>query len=290
MMNNRGMMRKKRFGGAVLVAIVWIVVGSVCPAEERPIDVIEDNSYLIEEAYNQEPGVVQHIFNAQYTKSGRTHGWQFNFTQEWPVFSQDHQFSYTIPSYHLVDDGSRASGLGDILVNYRYQLVYEGDVKPAVAPRFSLILPTGNRKKDTGNNVVGYQVNLPVSKKISDRIALHFNLGATVLPHVKAPVDDNRNSGKKSLTSVNVGGSAIYALLPRFNLMLEWVGNSDQSFSDNGKRQRSFLSTLSPGFRTAVVNEDTLQIVTGAAMPIGLNRKTDNLGAFLYLSIEHKLF
>jgi hypothetical protein len=50
------------------------------------------------------------------------------------------------------------------------------------------------------------------------------------------------------------------------------------------------LSTLSPGFRTAIVNEDKLQIVTGAAMPIGLNRNTDNLGAFIYFSIEHDLF
>jgi len=282
-------MRNKRFSVAALGAVVWLAGGSVDAADETPISVMEDNSFLIEEAYNQEAGVVQHIFNAQYTKSGRTHGWQFNFTQEWPVFSQDHQLSYSIPSYHLVDDGSRVSGLGDILLNYRYQLVYEGDVKPAVAPRFSLIFPTGNRKKDTGNNVVGYQVNLPVSKKITDRIALNFNLGATVLPHVK-PVDDNGNSAKKSLTSVNVGGSAIYALVPRFDLMLEWVGNSEQSFDNAGKRQRSFLSTLSPGFRTAIVNEDKLQIVTGAAMPIGLNRNTDNLGAFLYFSIEHDLF
>lgn len=290
MNNSGGMIRKRRFGGAVVAALVWFVVASVNAADERPIDVIEDNSFLIEEAYNQEPGVVQHIFSAQYTTSGRTHGWQFNFTQEWPVFSQDHQFSYTIPSYHLVDDGSRVSGLGDILLNYRYQLVYEGDIKPAVAPRFSLILPTGNRKKDTGNNVVGYQINLPVSKKITDRIGLHFNLGGTFLPHVKSPVDLNGDSAKKSLSSLNVGGSAIYALFPRFHLMLEWLGNSEQSFSDSGKRERSFLSTMSPGFRTAIVNEDKLQIVTGAAMPVGLNRKTDNLGAFLYLSIEHNLF
>jgi len=282
-------MRHNGFVGAALAAVVWLGGAAVDAAAENPIDVIEDNSFLIEEAYNQEPGVVQHIFNAQYTTSGRTHGWQFNFTQEWPVFSQDHQFSYSIPSYHLVDDGTRTSGLGDILLNYRYQLVYEGDGKPAVAPRFSLILPTGNRKKNTGDNVVGYQVNLPVSKKMTDRIGLNFNLGATVLPHVK-PVDDNGNSAKKSLTSVNVGGSAIYALFPRFHLMLEWLGNSEQSFSDSGKRQRSFLSTLSPGFRTAIVNEDKLQIVTGAAMPIGLNRNTDNLGAFLYLSIEHNFF
>jgi hypothetical protein len=283
-------MTNKWFAGAWLSAAVWLIGAGVYAADERPIDVIEDNSFLIEEAYNQEPGVVQHIFTAAYTKSGRTHGWGFNFTQEWPVFSQDHQFSYTIPSFHQVEDGSRVSGVGDILLNYRYQLLYEGDSKPAVAPRFSLILPTGNRKKGTGNNVVGYQLNLPVSKKISDQIALHFNLGATFSPHVKAPVDDNGNSAKKSLTSANVGGSAIYALFARFHLMLEWVGNFDQSFSDSGKRERAFLSTMSPGFRTALVNEDKLQIVTGAAMPIGLNRKTDNLGAFLYLSIEHNLF
>ena len=283
-------MTNKWFAGAWLSAAVWLIGAGVYAADERPIDVIEDNSFLIEEAYNQERGVVQHIFTAAYTMSGRTHGWAFNFTQEWPVFSQDHQFSYTIPSFHQVEDGSRVSGVGDILLNYRYQLLYEGDRKPAVAPRFSLILPTGNRKKGTGNNVVGYQLNLPVSKKISDQIALHFNLGATFSPHVKAPVDINGNSAKKSLTSANVGGSVIYALFPRFNLMLEWVGNSDESFSDSGKRQRSFLSTMSPGFRTAIVNQDKLQIVTGAAVPIGLNHKTDNLGAFLYLSIEHDLF
>jgi len=283
-------MRNKRCAGAVLAAVVWLVGAAVNAAADEPIDAIEDNSFLIEEAYNQEAGVVQHIFTAQYTKSGRTHGWQFSFTQEWPVFSQDHQLSYTIPSYHLVDDGTRANGLGDILLNYRYQLVYEGEGKPAVAPRFSVIFPTGNRKKDTGNNVVGYQINLPISKKITDRIGLNANFGATFLPHVKSPVDASGNSSKQSLTSANVGYSAIYALYPRFHLMLEWIGNFDQSFNDNGKRERSFLSTMSPGFRTAIVDEDKLQVVTGAAMPIGLNRKTDNLGAFLYLSIEHDFY
>ncbi|HYJ15493.1 MAG TPA: transporter, partial [Candidatus Limnocylindria bacterium] len=281
----------KWFAGALLAgALVWSIGGTVAAAEKRPIDVIEGDSFLIEEAYNQEPGVVQHIFTAAYTKSGRTQGWAFNFTREWPVFSQDHQLSYTIPSFHMRDDGSRVSGLGDILLNYRYQLVDEADAKPAVAPRFSLILPTGNRKKGTGNNVVGYQLSLPVSKKISNTVALHGNAGATFLPHVKAPVDINGNSAKKSLTAANIGGSAIYALLPRFHLMLEWVGNFDQSFSDAGKRERAFLATMSPGFRTAIVDQDKLQIVTGAAVPIGLNRKTDNLGAFLYLSIEHDLF
>jgi hypothetical protein len=50
-----------------------------------------------------------------------------------------------------------------------------------------------------------------------------------------------------------------------------------------------FKPVISPGFRTAVVNEEELQIVVGAAAPIGLNRNSDNFGAFLYFSIEHKL-
>jgi len=272
-----------------LLAFVVSFVGFrvLYAAEERPIDVIEDNSFLIEEAYNQEEGVVQHIFNALYTTSGGRHGWGFTFTQEWPVISQDHQFSYTIPSYHLTDGTDRVYGIGDILLNYRYQALYEGEMLPAFAPRFSLILPTGNRRKGTGNNVVGYQWNLPFSKKVADRLALHANFGLTYLPHVKAPPAATGSAPKQSLISYNVGGSAIVALLPRLHFMLEWVGNFDQGFNDAGRRERSFRSTISPGFRAALVNEEKLQIVAGIAAPVGLNRRTDNIGAFLYFSVEH---
>lgn len=261
-------------------------------AEKRPIDVIEDNSFLLEEAYNQEPGVIQHISTFAYNNDSRRRGWGFSFTQEWPVFSQDHQFSYTIPTYHFIDGADRIYGVGDILLNYRYQLLMEGDAIPAFAPRFSLILPTGSRRTGTGNNVVGYQVNLPFSKKLGDRFAAHANFGLTYLPHVRALLDAGTGelSPKRSLVSYNVGASAIYALFPRFHLMLEWVGNFEQSINDSGRTERAFKPTLSPGFRAAVVNEDKLQIVVGAAMPVGLNRKADNHGAFLYLSIEHDLF
>jgi hypothetical protein len=259
-------------------------------ADKNPIDVIEDNSFLIEEAYNQEPGIVQHIFNAVYANDSRHRGWAFSFTQEWPIFSQDHQFSYTIPSYHLVDDGERQQGVGDILINYRYQALEEGLTKPAFAPRFSLILPTGNRNKGTGNGVVGYQWNLPFSKKVASRLALHANLGLTYLPKVRVPLEDGGHSSKQSLVSYNGGGSVIVAILPRLHFLLEWVGLSEQSLDDSGKRKRVFSSILSPGFRTAIVNEDKLQIVTGLALPVGLNRRTENYSVFLYFSAEHDLF
>lgn len=277
----------------MIAALVAVSSGrELFAAEKRPINVIEDNSFLVEEAYNQEPGVVQHVFTAAYNNDSRRRGWDFTFTQEWPLFSQDHQLSYTIPSSHFIDGADRIYGVGDILLNYRYQALMEGDAIPAFAPGFSLILPTGSRRTGTGNNVVGYQFNLPFSKKLGDRFATHANFGLTYLPHVRALLDAGTGelSPKRSLVSYNVGASAIYALFPRFHLMLEWVGNFEQSINDIGRTERAFKPTLSPGFRAAVVNQDKLQIVVGAAMPIGLSRKADNHGAFLYLSIEHDLF
>ena len=278
-------------GSYLLISIITILSAplNLRSAEQRPIDVIEDNSFLIEEAYNQDAGVVQHIFNATYNNDSRQRGWTFSFTQEWPVFSQDHQFSYTIPSSHFKDGDDRIYGIGDILLNYRYQALEEGDLLPAFAPRFSLILPTGNRDRGTGDGVVGYQWSLPFSKKLASQFAMHANFGLTYLPHVRARLGGSTAplSSRHSLVSYNLGASGIFALFPRFNLMLEWVGTFEESINNAGRSSRDFLPIISPGFRAAVVNEEKLQIVVGGAMPVGLNRKADNLGAFLYLSIEH---
>jgi Putative MetA-pathway of phenol degradation len=258
--------------------------------KEQPIDVMDDNSFLIGEAYNQEPGVVQHIFTAHYINDSRRRGWEFNFTQEWPVFSQNHQFSYTIPSYRLVENGARQNGLGDVFLTYRYQLLEEDEAKPAFAPRFSLILPSGSRKRGTGYGVVGYEWGLPFSKKVTGQFALHANFGLTYLPNARAPLGSGGLSSEHSLVSYNLGASAIYAVLPRVHLMLEWLADFEESIDDNGKPERSFMPVLSPGLRAAIVDRPMLQIVVGAAAPIGLNRKAENYGAFLYLSVEHDLF
>ena len=274
------------------VVLVFVFAGFAAHAAEQPIDVIEDNSFLIEEAYNQEPGVVQHIFMATFNNDSRRRGWTFNFTQEWPVFSQDHQFSYSVPSYHFIDGADRVYGVGDVLLDYRYQALDEGELKPAFAPRFSLVLPTGNRDRGTGNGVVGYQWNLPFSKKLGSRFAMHANFGLTYLPHARARLGGSTGplSPRHSLISYNLGASGIFAVFSRFHLMLEWLGEFEESINDAGRTTRAFQPILSPGFRGAVVNEENLQVVVGTAAPIGLNRKADNYGALLYLSIEHKLF
>jgi len=260
------------------------------PPEKTPIEAIEDNSFLIEEAYNQEPGVVQHIFNAIYTTDRKGHGWTFNFTQEWPVFGQEHQFSYSIPSYHLRDDGDRVNGVGDILLNYRYQALEESERLPAFAPRFSLILPTGNRRTGTGHGVVGYQWMLPFSKKFPPNFAAHANLGLTYLPGVRGPLDAGGLSSKHALVSYNLGASGIYALTSRVQAMLEWVGTFEENLTGHGRPKRDFVSMISPGVRAAVVDEEELQIVAGVGLPIGITKPADSFGVFLYFSVEHKLF
>lgn len=146
---------------------------------------IQDNSFLIEEAYNQEAGVVQHIFTYMRSRGGT---YASTFTQEWPMRGLAHQLSYTLPVQRR---------RGDALINYRYQLAGDGDARVAVAPRLSLIV---------GTDGYGYDVNVPVSVAINDRFVTHWNAGATKIA---------------GTTTWSAGASAIVAPLRKVHLMLE---------------------------------------------------------------------
>ncbi|MFM9937873.1 MAG: transporter [Hyphomicrobiaceae bacterium] len=243
--------------------------------DKRPAAGIQDNSFLIEEAYNQEAGVVQHINNF------RRHGkdWFYTFTQEIPIGSQAHQFSYSVPYSWLKTDTGRDSGFGDLQFNYRYQLSMETTGRPAIAPRLSLIVPSGNDEKGLGVGSYGTQLNLPVSKIVTDRVTLHGNAGLTHYFDVH---------GEKP-TSYLLGGSMVYAVHRNFNLMLEGIQEWTESVNDFGfiERERSF--TLSPGARYALNFDGGTQVVLGAAVPIRFVEDKREYGAFFYLSIEHSI-
>jgi hypothetical protein len=154
---------------------------------------IQDNSFLVEEAFNQEKGIYQNILGFIRTRGE----WQLAFTQEWPVGGQANQFSFTLP----FGGYGAANGLGDVMVNYRYQATMETDARPAFSPRISLILPTGG--PDRGYDTLGYQVNLPLSKQRRDWY-FHLNAGMTAYPGVPGP------AGKDvSLFTPHMAASAI---------------------------------------------------------------------------------
>ena len=253
-------------------------------ASSRPAEGIQDNSFLIEEAYNQEPGVVQHILNIVHTTTRQAGAddtaWSFVFTQEWPLFSQTHQLSYTVPYTFLDEAGRSANGIEDISLNYRLQALMESDTTPAFAPRLSLILPTGDADEGLGDDTVGYQLNLPVSKIVSDRWTLHANAGATLLPDVSG----------HDLVSYNLGASAIYAVTPDFNLMLEGVAEWEEQVADFGGTDHEAAVVISPGFRYAFNHPGDAQTVIGLAAPIGLTSAAPDFGVFIYASFEHFFF
>lgn len=222
---------------------------------DEALNAIQDNSFLLEEAYNQTPGVVQHI--SVFLRETRGDAWAFVFTQEWPVGNTKHQLSYTLPFL-----GNGTSGLGDVALHYRYQLLGSAETNLAIAPRLSLILPTAD--DEFGDGDIGVQVGLPISRVLAPRLIAHTNLGATWYP------DDGGE------TEWNAGQSVIYAAAPRMHLMLE---------ATYTRADRQNLFTVSPAVRFAFNLESGMQIVPGIAVPIGFG-DDDSKAILIYLSFE----
>jgi len=266
----------KRVSKAVLTGVLVIACRSL--ASEPLAKGIQDNSFLIEEAYNQEPGVVQHILNVPIDFTNGSREIEPSFTQEWPVFSQMHQFSYTIPYVFAEDD----HGMADVRLNYRLQALTEAEFTPAFAPRLSLVLPTGDRDKGFGTGVVGYETNLPFSKIISDRWTLHFNAGMSIFPNVR----------NHHLKNYNLGASAIYAVSRDFNFMLETVAGWNEDIAEGALEAETTVdgattALISPGARYAFNLPNDAQLVFGAALPIGITSDSPDWGVFFYCSFEH---
>jgi hypothetical protein len=248
-------------------------------ATARPAP-IQDNSFLIEEAYNQEDGVIQHISTFQRLTS--SHSWVYTQTDEWPVRSLKHQLSVTLSGTYAGDFAGSGAGWGDTAFNYRYQLIGSGETKLAVAPRLSVLFPTGNPTFGRGSGGLGLQTNLPVSIQHSARLVTHWNAGATWVPRA---VDNNRDAART--IGVNLGQSVVWLAKPRVNFLLETLWTSGESVVGPDKTLRSQDLYVSPGVRWAYNLKGDLQIVPGIAAPMGIGPSAGDKGVMFYLSFEH---
>jgi hypothetical protein len=235
------------------------------PAPKPEPFAILDNSFLVEEAFNQEAHIFQNIFGA-VRQAG---AWQMTFTQEWPAPSIRHQLSYTIGA----QGAASASSVSDTLLNYRLQVLEEGPGRPAFAPRISAIVPSGSRR--TGGGLAGLQVNLPFSKQHDD-FYFHWNGGLTWL---------HRSDGD-DLASPQLAGSAIYRLRPMLNLMLESVLVDLAVPAPDGRVEHGGVFTLSPGVRGGWNVAEDSQVILGAAVPITRAGGQTSTGIFGYFSYE----
>jgi hypothetical protein len=252
---------------------VFLTTANICFADEPLAMGIQDNSFLVEEAYNQEAGVVQHILSVPASFMHRENEVTPTFTQEWPVFSQTHQLSYTVP-YTFSE---KENGFADVRLNYRLQALFEGERTPAFAPRFTLVIPTGDADKGLGNDRLGYEINLPFSKIVNNRWTVHFNAGGNIFPDVHG----------HDLTNYFLGASAIYAVSKDFNLMLESVAAWQEDVNRAKKVNRTVSALISPGARYAFNLPHDTQMVVGLGLPIGLTSDSPDFGLFFYFSFEH---
>jgi hypothetical protein len=257
-----------------------LLVFPATAAAQQAAPAIADNSFLIEEAYNQEPGVVQHV-NAMAALGPDRKDLFYTFTQEWPFLSQRHQLSYTLPVTRL---GGQSAGIGDLLLNYRLQLG-AGDKPWAVAPRLSAVLPTGKVDRGLGDGTLGLQVNLPVSYQLSSEIVSHWNAGLTLLPRAKGP-DVGGEREHATVVNYNLGASFIAPTSQPLQLVLEGVGLFEGEVGSDGGVARGTTWIVNPGVRAAL-NFGGLQVVPGISVPLTRAAGETDTGLFFYLSFEH---
>ena len=256
----------------ILLALTTSALGQTqrqTPPQAEPFAIL-DNSFLVEEAFNQESGIFQNIVTLRL---GEDDAWEAAFTQEWPIFTQTHQFSFTAAALGI--NGER--GLDDLMINYRWQASMESASAPAFSPRVSLILATGNTSKGFGSGGTGWQVNLPFSKQFNDTY-IHWNAGFTHTPAAEGIARDH------SLFTPHLALSGIRRLRPMFNLMIESVVEWEQ-FVEGDVKRRETIWTLSPGFQTGW-NTDTTQTIVGVAIPVAVSGGGTSVGLFGYFSYE----
>ena len=257
---------------AAQIVVLLLTLASAALARQAPVEPapepfrITDNSFLVEEAFNQEAGVFQNIFTTLRADGA----WAATFTQEWPVVSQTHQFSYTLAWIQ-----GRNASFNDALLNYRYQAMLEGPGRPAFSPRASVILPTSTSDDP---DAFGLQFNLPFSKQSGD-VYWHWNAGLTWRPSMKV------DGESLNLQAPFVAGSAILRVHPMFHAMLESVLTSEELPSEPGRTRREQLFTVSPGVRGGWDLGDQ-QLILGFAVPVTWGGAERETSAFLYLSYE----
>ncbi len=241
---------------------------------------IRDNSFLIEEAYNQEWGVVQHVTTFQRIRGSSD--WGATFTQEWPAPGERHQLSYTVPMQRSASGDRIATGIGDVALNYRYQVPFRQGSTLAVSPRFSVLLPVGDERRGHGSGGTGVEVNLPASIAISRLIVTHFNAGGSWTPN-------SRNAGgdRAATTSMFLGQSVVVLVHPKLNFLVEALWSQEQSVVGEGRTERERAFAIAPGLRGAIDFASGLQVVPGIVFPIGIGPSKGEEGVYLYLSFEH---
>lgn len=264
-----------RFNVPSRCAALLVLLASTANAQTK----LQQNSFLLEEAYNQDIDIYQHFNIMRLDPIAET--WNNSFTVEIPLQSLTHQLSILAPAskVNLLHDSE--AGLGDVQLGYKYQWIDEDPL--AAAPHVRLILPTGDSEKNLGHNALGARATLPVSYNPNDQWSFHANLGAGLTPNAK-----NYNDDKADLVSIQYGSSAVYSPKPNLNLMIELAGANEQDVTGSNKTEWNDSFYISPGAAFSFETTSGMQIVPGLAIPMDVASSSYEI--LFYFSVQREGF
>lgn len=238
---------------------------------------IEDNSFLIEEAYNQKPGEYQFIQAYRSYQSGKEY--KFTSEGEMALGSEKHQLSYQVVRDKEADQGS----VGDTTLSYRLQSANQPDF--LMAHRFGLILPTGSVGKQSSYGVTGLRYLQATTFLFQEYWDNHWNLGFNHFPEAKVNFSDKR----RTLNEFLIGTSLIYHWKDNLNFLLEGIYETHEKLNLRNQKRYEYEFTLNPGVRTAIeLSWKKTQIVPGISFPIRYLDDHIDHGVLVYLSFEPK--
>lgn len=258
------------------VIIVFMATSTLFAQESG----IRDNSFLVEEAFNQEPGEMQHIFN--FIFGLHNEDIEAAHTTEFSLYRK--QLQGAVSGSFSNDQVTLSESV--VGLHLRYQFLDD----PSFASAFRLAGLTDLSIKDEFE----FQSNLSMSIPIALRWIVHANVGLTYVDFGNASIVDAFGSGNYRRSDYQwnhtAGGSAIYALDQNFHLMIEYVFNRSIDYSSGYSTSRFTTDTgiINPGFRYAINLISGSQWVIGAGVPIGvMESNRDDRQLFIYLSFEH---
>lgn len=191
------------------------IIGCVVPLCQAQIS---DNSFLIEEAYNQERGVVQHIVKLNnyfaYESEFSGDNLDLSFAQEWPLGGQKWQGAYAVST----DREFEQSWLD---LQLRYQLYSKDGVAAAPYIAFSAAA-----HKNTSLEEQRFRVGLPVSMDLSGHTVLHLNGSFESYGYTKEGIIGFHEpvSWVSFIAYVPAfGASLVQHLSPTYDLMVEFA-------------------------------------------------------------------
>jgi hypothetical protein len=246
----------------------------------------EDNSFLLNEAINQEKGIMQYIseFYFDNLKGGN---FLYSFTHEIPLGGEKHQLSYTLFYYLQNASANRGGGFGDVNLNYSFRATGK-KAWAMVVPSITLIIPTG--KNGYGSGGVGGQAELRVTKRLSRRLVTHYNFGYTYISSADFYISTVTGSQvvgfERDIQYKNVGAGLTWYPRRKINVFLEYVSNFLTDVTASGSLSETHQLTLNPGLRFAI-DHNLLQIVPGLSAPVVFtDGRYARTGLFFYLSLE----